>query len=204
MIAVVTAGLSEPSSTRLLAEQLAAATQKALPGSEIVVIELRELAHDIVNNLLTGFAAPALQRALDHVASADALIAVTPLYRASYTGLFKSFFDVLDVDALRDKPVLIAATGGTPRHSLALEHALRPLFAYLHAVVMPTAVFAATSDWGTPGEGTALVERIDRAGAELARFVTGAGNPTQPGQSSQRDPFADFTTFDQLLRQPRV
>src|ERR1035437_3179140 len=136
-VAVVSAGLSQPSSTRLLADQLAAAAARSPPaGTQIAAIELRELAPDIVNNLLTGFPGPAPRRALEHVISADGLIAVTPLYSGSYNGLFKSFFDVLDPDALAGKPVLIAATGGTARHSLALEHAIRPLLTYLRAVTI--------------------------------------------------------------------
>jgi FMN reductase len=195
-IAVVSAGLSQPSSTRLLADQLAAATARGLPaGTRIEAIELRELAHDIVNNLLTGFPSPALGRAIEQVTSADGLIAVTPLYSGSYNGLFKSFFDVLDPDALAGKPALIAATGGTPRHSLALEHAIRPLLTYLRAVTVPTAVFAATQDWGSAGSsGSALTARIERAGAELAAVI----DQRQPAAES--DPYAAATPLGQLLR----
>jgi FMN reductase len=193
-IAVVTAGLSQPSSTRLLADQLAAATVSQLPaGAEVVTIELRDLAHDVVNNLLTGFPAPALRQAIDQVTGADAVIAVTPLYSGSYNGLFKSFFDVLDPDALRGKPVLIAATGGTARHSLALEHAIRPLFSYLGTVTVPTAVFAATDDWGSTGRAE-LTARIERAGGELAALVA------QHAPATAADPYASVTPFDQLLR----
>ena len=134
-LAVVSAGLSQPSSTRLLADQLAAATRDELVrrGSdvELHVVELRDHAHDVVNNLLTGFPPAALREVVDTVAGADGLIAVTPIFSASYSGLFKSFFDVLDAESLVDRPVLIGATGGTARHSLALEHAVRPMFAYL-------------------------------------------------------------------------
>jgi FMN reductase len=195
-IAVVSAGLSQPSSTRLLADQLAAATARGLPDQpEIAVIELRELAHDIVNNLLTGFPSPALRRAIEQVTSADGLIAATLLYSGSYNGLFKSFFDVLDPDALAGKPVLIAATGGTARHSLALEHAIRPLFTYLRAVTVPTAVFAATQDWGSAGSsGSALAARIERAGAELAAVI----GQRQP--AAEADPYASAAPFEQLLR----
>lgn len=197
-IAVVSAGLSQPSSTRLLADQLAAATARSLPaGTQIAAIELRELAHDIVNNLLTGFPGPALRRAIEQVTSADGLIAVTPLYSGSYNGLFKSFFDVLDPDALAGKPVLIAATGGTSRHSLALEHAIRPLFSYLRAVTVPTGVFAATEDWGSAGrDGSALTTRIERAGAELAAVI-GRRPP-----AAEADPYASATSLGQLLRNP--
>ena len=194
-IAVVSAGLGQPSSTRLLADKLAAAAAQGLPAeTEIVTVELRELAHDIVNNLLTGFPGPALGQAIRQVLRADGLIAVTPLYSGSYNGLFKSFFDVLDVDALAGKPVLIAATGGTARHSLALEHALRPLFSYLRAVTVPTAVFAATEAWGAAGRaGGTLTARIARAGAELATAID------QRSPVDQADPYASATPFEQLL-----
>jgi len=194
-IAVISAGISQPSSTRLLAGKLAEATTGHLPaGTEVITIELRDLAHDIVNALLTGFPAPALREAVEQVVSADALIAVTPLYSGSYNGLFKSFFDVLDPGALAGKPVLIAATGGTARHSLALEHAIRPLFSYLRAITVPTAVFAATEDWGAAGgTGEGLTERIERAGAELAALVDRREPP------AKADPYASVTPFDQLL-----
>jgi FMN reductase len=194
-IAVVSAGLSQPSSTRLLAGKLAEASARHLPaGTEVITIELRDLAHDIVNALLTGFPSAALREAIEQVLSAAALIAVTPLYSGSYNGLFKSFFDVLDPGALAGKAVLIGATGGTARHSLALEHAIRPLFSYLRAVTVPTAVFAATEDWGAAGgSGEALTERIERAGAELAALVDRREPP------AKADPYASVTPFDQLL-----
>jgi FMN reductase len=195
-IAVVSAGLSQPSSTRLLADQLAAATARDLPaGTQIITIELRELAHDIVDNLLTGFPSPALGEAIGQVLRADGLIAVTPLYNGSYAGLFKSFFDVIEPGALAGKPVLIAATGGTARHSLALEHVIRPLFTYLRTVTVPTAVFAATEDWGTAtGSGGDLTARIERAGSELAVLI----DRSQP--AAPADPYASVPSFEQLLR----
>ena len=176
-VVVVSAGLGQPSSTRLLADRLAAASERHLGDAgiraRIEVIELREHAQELINNLLTGFPAPKLQAAIDAVVGADALIAVSPIFNASFSGLFKLFFDVLQRDALAGTPTLLAATGGTARHSLALEHALRPLFAYLDAATVPTAVYAAAEDWGAPGvaaDGT-LVERIDRAARELATAV---------------------------------
>ena len=130
-LAVVSAGLTQPSSTRLLADRLAAAAAHELGllrvTPEVHTIELRDHAHDVVNNMLTGFPAAGLKTAIDAVAGADGLIAVTPIFNASYSGLFKSFFDVFEDSALLDKPVLLGATGGTARHSLALEHALRHL-----------------------------------------------------------------------------
>ncbi|GAA1578721.1 CE1759 family FMN reductase [Streptomyces globosus] len=171
----VSAGLGSPSSTRLLADRLTAATLEHA-DAEPEVLELRDLATEIALHFTTGFPPARLAAALDAVAAADGLIAVTPVFAASYSGLFKSFFDVIDKDALTGKPVLLGATGGTARHSLATEHALRPLFAYLRALTVPTAVYAASEDWG--GEG--LERRIARAGAELARFMAPAGRAGLP------------------------
>lgn len=197
-LAVVTAGLSQPSSTRLLADRLAEATVEAatLDGVEVevTVVELRDIAQDITNNLLTGFPSGRLQEAIDAVAGADALIAVTPIFSASYSGLFKSFFDVIDNTALEGLPTTLAATGGSARHSLALEHEMRPLFSYLRAVTLPTAVFAASEDWGSGADGvSALPSRVRRAGRELASALAASDR-----SSSVRDEFAldaDFSPF---------
>ncbi|MFI5910707.1 FMN reductase [Dactylosporangium sp. NPDC051541] len=191
-IVAITAGLSQPSSTRLLADRLSAAVAENLPAST-KTYELRDVAHDITDHLLTGFPPPRLKEVVDAVAGADGLVAVSPIFNASYSGLFKSFFDVLDEDVLRGKPVLLGATGGTARHSLALEHALRPMFVYLRAVVAPTAVFAATDDWAAGGADT-LHDRVARAGAELAALITN----TQPVKA--RDPFELTTSFEDLLK----
>ncbi|GAA2965360.1 MULTISPECIES: FMN reductase [Streptomyces] len=179
-IVAVSAGLSSPSSTRLLADRLAEATRERLTADqdrpvEVRVVELRDLAVSVANHLVTGFPPADLRDAIDAVTGADGLIAVSPVFTASYSGLFKSFFDVLDPTALTGKPVLIAATGGTPRHSLVLDHAMRPLFSYLRAVTLPTSVYAASEDWGAPGDEytEGLPARIRRAGGELASAVTG-------------------------------
>ena len=196
-VAVVSAGLSVPSSTRLLADQLAAATLARLGEqgveAEVRVVELRDLGHELVNNLLTGFPAEKLNAAIETVTGADGLIAVTPIFSGSYNGLFKSFFDVLPRDAVADLPVLIAATGGTARHSLALEHAVRPLFAYLRAPVVPTAVFAASEDWAGDEQESSLRTRINRAAAQLAEEIR-RREPRKPA-----DPFALPGSFEKLL-----
>ncbi|GAA2602460.1 FMN reductase [Actinomadura fulvescens] len=196
-LAVVSAGLREPSSTRLLADRLAASAVRSLGAdTEVVHVALRDHAHDLANNLLTGFPAGGLREAVERVTGADGLIAVTPVFNASYSGLFKTFFDVLEPGALEAKPVLIGATGGTARHSLALEFAVRPMFAYLRSIVAPTAVFAATADWGAAGEAAGgLVERVDRAGAELAGLI--AGRPS--GAGAEPDPYDDPIPFERLL-----
>jgi FMN reductase len=117
------------------------------------------------------------------------------VFTASYSGLFKSFVDVLDEDALTGKPVLLGATAGTARHSLVLEHAMRPLFSHLRAATVPTAVFAAPEDWAGGVDGVApLDRRITRAAGELADLVAARPAP------EVADPFADpVVPFSELL-----
>jgi len=166
-LVVISGGLGEPSSTRLLAERLGEAVRTKLGHGDIDIIELRHLARAITDAMLTGFAAPELEQVFETVAGCDGLIAVTPTFNATFSGLFKSFFDVLPEQTLNGTPVLIAATGGTERHSLVLDHALRPMFSYLHALVSPTGVYAATSDFGARG----LDERIAQGANDFARLV---------------------------------
>ncbi|GIF77135.1 CE1759 family FMN reductase [Asanoa siamensis] len=196
-IAVVSGGLRQPSSSRLLADKLAAATGEELTRlgvtPKIEVIELRHHAHDIVDNLLTGFPSTAFGKVVETVTAADGLVAVSPIFTASYSGLFKSFVDLLPDGSLAGKPVLIGATGGTARHSLALDHALRPLFAYTRSVVIPTGVFAASEDWGGDEAVERLDRRVRRAAAELAAEVA-RRDPAVP-----LDPFALRTSFEDLL-----
>jgi FMN reductase len=187
-IAVISAGLSNPSSTRLLADRLGAATVRDLAEqgieAQLDVFELRDYAHDIGNTLPTGFAPPALESVVNAVVSADAIIAVTPIFSTSYSGLFKSFIDIIDPDALTGKPVLIGANAGTARHSLAIDYAIRPLFTYLHAEPVSTGVFAASSDWGGSADQVApLGNRIDRGAREFADAIA------RRGPEAESDPF---------------
>lgn len=199
-LAVVSAGVGVPSSSRLLADRLTAATTGALRERgvtpDVPVVELREHGHELVDAVLTGFPAGGLRETVDAVVRADGLIAVTPIFAASYNGLFKLFFDGLEDGALAGKPTLIGATGGTGRHSLALEHAVRPLFVYMRGVVVPTSVFAAPEDWagGTAGV-PALDQRIARAAGELADLMTDRPAPKPD------DPYADPVPFEQLLNE---
>jgi FMN reductase len=201
-LVVVTAGLGVPSSTRLLADRLAAATVEAASTEgqdvEVTVVELRELAHALADHLLTGFPTGALREAVDAVRAADGLVVVTPVFNASFSGLFKTFFDVLEEGSLEGTPVLVAATAGTARHSLVLDFALRPLFAYLRADVVPTGVVAASEDWGGGGLDASLSRRVARAGGELAAAMSGRSR-TPSGAGRPADPFADPVPFEQLL-----
>ncbi|GGI02595.1 FMN reductase [Arthrobacter liuii] len=196
-ITVLSAGLGVPSSSRLLADQLSAAAERQLKagGYEVAVdvVELRDLAVDIANNFVTGYAAPRLAEVIAGVEGSDGIIAVTPVFSASYSGLFKSFIDVLDPKSLEGKAVLLGATGGTDRHQMVLDYALRPLFSYLRTRTAATGVFAGPQDWGTAEEGGAsLADRIHRAAGEFTRLLEGP----QPGRKPAP---LESLPFEQLL-----
>lgn len=202
-IVLISAGMSDQSSTSRLGEAIAHHLRDlAGPGADLGIrtVELRPLAHQIVDAMTTGFASGALAEALEEVKGADAVVALTPTYQSSYSGLFKSFIDVFEEGTLAGKPVLIGATGGTPRHALVTEVALRPLFTYLHADPVPTAVFAATEDWGaSAGDsdgrgGSSLRRRIRRAASELLARLgvhTPYASPDQPTPAESDEPTAE-------------
>jgi FMN reductase len=196
-ITVLSAGLGVPSSSRLLADQLGASAERQLraQGYEVAVdvVELRDLAVDIANNFVTGYAAPRLAEVISGVEASDGIIAVTPVFSASYSGLFKSFIDVLDPKSLDGKAVLLGATGGTDRHQMVLDYALRPLFSYLRARIAATGVFAGPQDWGTADDGgSTLAERVDRAAGEFTRLL----DDYQPGRKPAP---MESLPFEQLL-----
>lgn len=167
-LVVVSAGTGNPSSTRQLTDRIAQKSLDLLRQSElpatVSAIELGPLAVDIARATVAGFPGEQLQAAIGQLAGADAIIAATPIYKAGISGLFKSFIDVLDNDLLVAKPVLLAATGGSARHALVVDDQMRPLFAYLRALTLPTSIYAAPEDWGASDLGG----RIERAATELA------------------------------------
>ena len=170
-LVVVSAGTGDPSATRLLADRTADRVRAlaAEHGNAVTtsVIELREIATDITTALTSELTTPKLQRAVTALGEADGVIAAAPVYQAGPSGLFTSFFNVLDNDLLIAKPVLLAATAGTARHALVVDGQMRPAFAYLRTLTVPTSLFAAPEDWG---DG-ALAQRIDRAALELVLLM---------------------------------
>jgi FMN reductase len=185
-LVVVSGGTSDPSSTRLLADRTAqrvtALAERRGATVRTRVIDLRELATDITTALTNQLVTPKLQQAVDALGEADGIIAATPVYKAGPSGLFTSFFHVLDNDLLIGKPVVLAATAGTARHALVVDDQMRALFAYLRTLPVPTSLFAAPEDWGTSagglsagangdGEQGALSKRIDRAAFELVLLM---------------------------------
>lgn len=147
-VAVINAGVGAPSNTKMLIDSITGALESQVSkrgdAVEIEIINLRPLAKELATVMTTGMAGEELTQAKKTLSAADGVIAATPVFTSSYTGLFKMFMDSLDTNALNGMPVLIAATAGTPRHALMLDYAMRPLFTYLRATVMPTGVFAAT------------------------------------------------------------
>jgi FMN reductase len=166
-LVVVTAGTSDPSSTRMLADQVAQRVTDLAGrrGHEVAtrVVDLRELATEITTAMVSRLAGPKLRQAVAALGDADGIVASTPVYAAGASGLFTSFFQVLDSDLLIAKPVVLAATAGTARHALVVDEQVRSLFAYLRTMTVPTSLFAAPEDWSDP----ALAKRVDRAAFEL-------------------------------------
>ena len=228
-LAVISGGLSEESSTHRLAQLLSDAVVESAreQGGEVVVerIDLRALAHDITTASLTRFAPPALADAYEVLGAADAVVAVTPTYKASFTGLFKSFWDATADGVLSGVPVIVGATGGSTRHSLVTDTALRPLFAYMKALVMPTAVYASPDDWAGRGLEARASEAADELTQQLERGLGGADvavNGSSEARSSKveeaprtssksfrtladtrnraRDPFVAVPTMEEMLR----
>ena len=171
-LVVVNAGTGDPSSTRLLADRPAQRIAALADGIDIQVVDLRAIATDVTTALVSQHVAPALRAAMDAVAAADGIIAATPVYAAGPSGLFTSFFQVLEPDTLVGTPVVLAATAGTGRHALVADDQMRGMFGYLRAMTVPTALFAAPEDWADAG----LTARIDRAAVELIALMQADGS----------------------------
>jgi FMN reductase len=195
-LVIVSAGTSQPSTTRMLADRVAAGSLEALREMEITAtigaVEVAPLAVDVARASVTGVPSAELRAAIEQIATADAVVASTPVYKAGISGLFKSFVDVLDNDLLIAKPVVLAATAGSSRHALVVDEQMRSLFAYMRALTLPTAVFAAPEDWGAPELG----ERVRRAATELAVVVQGQIEQgiAERGWSGYRHEFAGNAT----------
>lgn len=177
VVAVVAAGLHDPSGTSAFAGLIAAAVRRRAPQNLSVTcidIDVRGLAMDLARRTAGLEPSSDLDRALTLVQQTDGLIAVTATAQGSYSGLFKLFFDQFEPGALTEMPTVIAATGGSPRYTLMLDHAMRPLFGHLRADVMPTALFAIPADI-VDTSSSPVAGRIERAADQLlARLVSPA------------------------------
>lgn len=174
-LVVVTAGHREASRSACLGQHLATAAVASLAAAghdtHVTHLELRRIAVDVTRALVEGRVARPVADAVAAVRAADALVLVTPTVNASFSGLLKSFLDVLPADALRGVPTAIAATGGTRRHTLVLDQTVRPMLGYQRAIVLPSCLFVTADEWEGRRPGATLAQRIGEAGAELAHFT---------------------------------
>jgi FMN reductase len=193
-LVLITAGAANPSSSKLLGEKLAEAVMAALADTgsmaQVTQVEVHTLGSDLLAALTQRKSSPKLDAAKQAILAADGVIVVTPVYNGSYSGLFKLFFDALDPRLLAGRPVLLAATGGSPRHSLMVETSLLPLFYFFKADVSPLSVFAATPDWADPAELDFRVARA--AGAFATRVLYTRAPKSLPSQA--------VPDYDDLLR----
>lgn len=159
-LVAVSGGLQRPSRTLVLVEEIVAALSVGIP-LDVRLIELGELAPAVGRAVYRNQLPPEARALVEAIEAADALVVASPVFRGSFTGLFKHLFDLIGQDALIDKPVLLAATGGSERHSLVIEHQLRPLFAFFQALTLPLGVYASERDFdGYEIASTALRQRI--------------------------------------------
>lgn len=200
-LVIVAAGSSQSSSTRLLADRAVAATveigRERGRDIETSYIDLRELAGEVSSALTSGVAGGGLERAVETLGAADGVIVGTPVYNAGPSGLFTSFFQAIDDDLLIAKPVLLTATAASVRHALVIDEQMRPMFAYLRALTVPTSLFAASEDWSDGELGT----RIDRAATELALLMASgfAREVRESTWGSYRHEFGGAASADEAL-----
>ena len=170
-IVAVSGSLHSPSKTTVLVREILEGFANALrsgAGDDLEVethlIELSEIGREFSGALSRDDLNPIAEDALRRIESATLLIVASPVYRASFTGLFKHVFDFVGQYALIDKPVLLAATGGSDRHALIIEHQFRPLFSFFQAITLPIGVYASDTDFVDYRiHSAALRERIDQA-----------------------------------------
>jgi FMN reductase len=163
----VSGSLSEPSRTTELVRAILAEVGLRIE-IEPTLIEIAALGPGFAGALHRDQVAPAVEEALQLIESADLLVVGSPVYRASFTGLFKHLFDFVGQYALTGTPVLLAATGGGERHALIIEHQLRPLFGFFQALTLPIGVYASSSDFASDGVTSPdvihrVVQAVDRS-----------------------------------------
>jgi FMN reductase len=170
-VVAVSGGLQRPSRTLVVVERLLAALGDSLP-IDTHLVELGQIASSLAGVVHRSQVPADVEAHIEAIESADLLIAASPVYRASYTGLFKHLFDLVHHEALFDVPVLLAATGGSDRHALVIDHQLRPLFSFFQARTLPIGVYASEADFsGYAISNPALEERIALAVARALPWL---------------------------------
>ena len=187
-VVAVSGGLNAPSKTESLLDAIIAQLGQALP-IELHYVKLSEIGPLLAGVISRSQLPERVEQDLAHIESADVLIVGTPVYRASFTGLFKHLFDFVEQTALVDVPVLLAASGGSDRHALVLEHQLRPLFSFFQAQTLPVGVYATDRDFSNyQVTNQALLERIELAVSRALPVLTSSA------QSGRRQLLAQYKT----------
>lgn len=185
-VVAVAGSIQRPSRTLVLVEDLLAGIAREVP-IEVKLIELGDIAPQLAGALHRGQVSPALEAELRAIETADALVVASPVYRGSYTGLFKHLFDLVHHEALIDVPVLLAATGGSDRHALVLDHQFRPLFSFFQAHTLPIGVYASEQDFAKYEiSNPALRARVDLAvsrAVPLLRQLRSQPAPVSAGEA---------------------
>lgn len=179
-LVAVSGGMQRPAKSSTLAEHLMDLISDAVPCQQQLV-EIGALAPHLAGAIWRSQLPERVEQALVAVEQADVLVVSTPVYRGSYTGLFKHFFDFIGQDALVDKPILLAATGGSERHALMIDHQLRPLFSFFQARTLPLGVYATDKDFANHQlQDEALIERARLAVQRALPLIglTRRGAPT--------------------------
>jgi len=184
-VVAVSGSLQRPSRTLVLVEALLAALGRAVP-IEVHLIELGTVAPLLAGALYRGQLPAAAEAEIAAIESADVLLVASPVYRATYTGLFKHLFDFVHHEALVDVPVLLAATGGSERHALVIDHQLRPLFSFFQARTLPIGVYATETDF----DGYSLASPALQARVALAVERAVPLLHTLPAQAQVAEPLA--------------
>jgi len=178
-VVAVSGSLQRPSRTLVLVEELLATLGRATP-IDVHLIELGVIGPQIGAALYRKELSSAAEAEIAAIEAADLLVVASPVYRATYTGLFKHLFDFVHHEALIDVPVLLAATGGSDRHALVIDHQLRPLFSFFQARTLPIGVYAAEKDFDGYAIGCgALRERVTLAIDRALPLLHAAKSPVR-------------------------
>ncbi|MEE9985794.1 NAD(P)H-dependent oxidoreductase [Agrobacterium pusense] len=161
---------SRPSSTKRFVESVSEALAGQL-GLQHQVFDVEDLGPSLSSARSVADLEVSARQVIQTIIDAEALVIGSPTYKGSYTGLFKHVIDLLDPADLRGKPVILTATGGGDRHSLVVEHQLRPLFAFFEAFVTPTAIYTSGRDYVEGQVSPVVNARVNQAIAEAALLV---------------------------------
>ncbi|AZO76152.1 FMN reductase [Mesorhizobium sp. M1D.F.Ca.ET.043.01.1.1] len=172
----VSGNLTRPSKTRLFVDQIVGQVAKKI-GAASTTFDVEDLGPSFAQARRFSDLDPSARNIVEQLSSAAVLVVGSPTFKGSYTGLFKHFFDLLDPSSLKGKPIILAATGGGERHSLVVEHQLRPLFGFFEALTIPTGIYASDRDFA---DGVIISEairnRTEQAVIEACRLVGETGN----------------------------